>query len=197
MTSPAIVDAMKVVATMEPSWFEERRRMGGDRWDEVWDGVLHVPPTPASDHQRFESHLLEVLRPLARRRSLEAISQLGVLDPRHHDHDYRIPDISVITNDHILPDGTEGPVALAIEILSPNDESREKIPFYAARGVQELWLVEPRTRAHEIYLLRGSVYFIAVADRSGITRAPALDLELSIASGPKLRLAWADGAVEI
>lgn len=188
---------MKVVAIMEPEWLDARRRMGGDRWDEVWDGVLHMPPMPTSDHQRFESHLVEVLRPLARRHGFEAIHQLAVLDPRDHTPNYRVPDISVLTPDRVLPDGTEGPVELAIEILSPQDESREKIPFYAARGVQELWLVDPRTRAHEVYVLRGETYFISLPDRSGKTRAPRLELELSLVDGPRLRIAWDGGAVEI
>lgn len=26
----------------DPKWLEERRRLGHDRFDEVWDGVLHV-----------------------------------------------------------------------------------------------------------------------------------------------------------
>jgi Uma2 family endonuclease len=188
---------MKVVAIMEPAWLEARRQMGGDRWDEVWDGVLHVPPMPTSDHQRFESHLLELLRPLARARRLEAINQLAVLDPRDHSRNYRVPDISVVDPEHILPDGTEGPVELAIEILSPHDESREKLPFYAARGVRELWLVDPTTRAYEVYVLRGESYFVALPDRTGKTCAPALDLELRLVDGPRLRVSWTDGAVEL
>ena len=30
---------------------DDRRRRGADRWDEMWDGVLHMVPPPGSDHQ--------------------------------------------------------------------------------------------------------------------------------------------------
>lgn len=44
-----------VVLDPQPDWLEQRRRTGADRWDEVWDGVAHVPPMPTTSHQRFES----------------------------------------------------------------------------------------------------------------------------------------------
>jgi Uma2 family endonuclease len=70
------------------------------------------------------------------------------------------------------------------------------MPFYAKCGVGELWLVDPETRAHEVYVLRGKSYF-AIADFDGITHSPLLNLDLSLAPGPKLRLAWPAGSAEI
>jgi Uma2 family endonuclease len=35
---------------------------------------------------------------------------------------------------------------LVIEIVSPGDESWQKLPFYAAHGVQELLIVDPQQR---------------------------------------------------
>jgi Uma2 family endonuclease len=186
-----------VIASPDPSWLEERRRCGADRWDEVWDGVLHVPPEPSFFHQRLESRLVEVFGPLARARGLEALVTFSILDPRNHDRNYRTPDVVVLDPSLAIPRGTEGPVELVVEVLSPHDESRDKFAFYAERGVKEIWLVDPESRAHEIYLLRGSSYFAVLAERSGVTRAPALDLELSIAAGPKLRVAWVHGAAEL
>lgn len=37
--------------------------------------------------------------------------------------------------------------ALVIEVRSPEDESREKLPFYAARGVDEVLILEPESQA--------------------------------------------------
>ncbi|HYB23162.1 MAG TPA: Uma2 family endonuclease, partial [Solirubrobacteraceae bacterium] len=37
--------------------------------------------------------------------------------------------------------------ALVIEIVSPGDESWEKLPFYAAHGVDEVLIVDPATRS--------------------------------------------------
>ncbi len=188
---------MRAVMIASPEWLAERHKTGADQWDEVWDGVLHVPPTPTSDHQGLESDLEAALRPLALARGLRIFHQLGVLDPRDHWGNYRIPDVLIIDPANVIPAGTEGPVEVAIEILSPDDESRDKMPFYAERGVKELWLVDRDTRLVEVYLLRGKVYAIVAPDRAGIIRAPALDLELSVVAGPKLRIASATSATDV
>jgi len=197
VASPGILADMRAVMMVDREWLDERRRRGIDKWDEVWDGVLHVPPEPTAEHQRVGTRLVEVLGSLARARGLEPFVQLCILDPRGHDKNYRTPDLLVVDPVYVIRRGTEGPVALAIEVLSPDDESRDKMPFYAARGVQELWLVDPDTRVVEVYTLRGGTYFAVLADRSGILRAPALDLELSVVAGPKLRVAWEGGAADI
>jgi hypothetical protein len=31
-----------------------RKRTGADRWDEMWEGVLHMPPMPNLEHQELE-----------------------------------------------------------------------------------------------------------------------------------------------
>jgi Uma2 family endonuclease len=198
MTLTAIVDPMRaLLVAPDHEWLEERRRRGIDRQDEVWDGVLHVPPDPTTDHQRIEMRLARVLAPLADARGLECLTQVSILDPRDHKRNYRIPDILVVDPKLLLRRGTEGPVELAIEVLSPDDESREKLPYYAARGVVELWLVDPDTRALEVYTLRGAAYFAIVADASGIVRAPALGLDLAVVDGPKLRLQWSGGSADV
>lgn len=53
--------------------------------------------------------------------------------------------------------GYEG-AEVVIEVLSPNDESRDKFPFFATKDVREVWLVEPKTRAIELYELRKGRY---------------------------------------
>ena len=181
---------------VDPEWLADRRSRGVDRWDEVWDGVLHVPPTPTTYHQRVESALEAILRPLAAARGFEVFHQLSVLDPRDHARNYRTPDVIVVDPKYLIRRGTEGPVELAIEILSPDDESREKMPYYAQRGVKELWIVDPDTRVAEVYLLRGHAY-VAVLDMDGVTRAPALELELATLPGPKLAVRWTGGSSEI
>ena len=62
----------------DPKWLEERRRLGHDRFDEVWDGVLHVVPSPNAYHQIFESDLEAVLRPLALAAGFKLIHNLDL-----------------------------------------------------------------------------------------------------------------------
>jgi Uma2 family endonuclease len=128
---------------------ERRRRLDQDRFDEVWEGVLHMHPAPSYEHQRVSQQLAELLGPLARSAGLEPVIggvNIGVED------DYRIPDASL----H-LP-GTGGrwlqTAVLAVEIVSPGDETWQKFQFYAARGVQELVIVDPREQKVEWFALR-------------------------------------------
>ncbi len=43
---------MKAVMPEVPQHvLHERARTGANRWDEMWEGVLHMPPMPNRDHQ--------------------------------------------------------------------------------------------------------------------------------------------------
>lgn len=47
----------------------------------------------------------------------------------------------------LRPDAVYLPTAaLVLEIVSPGDETREKLGFYAAHGVNELLIVDPQER---------------------------------------------------
>jgi Uma2 family endonuclease len=134
-----------VVRDPQPAEFvallEERRRLGHDRWDEERDGVYYLNPAPTYEHQRISQQLAELLGPLARAADLEAT--VGGVNIGEQGN-YAIPDAS------LHRPGTGGvyvpTAALAVEILSPNDDTWEKLPFYARRGVEELAIVDPRER---------------------------------------------------
>ena len=36
----------------------DRRAKGLDRWDEMWEGVLHMTPAPSVEHQRILARLI-------------------------------------------------------------------------------------------------------------------------------------------
>ncbi|HEV7555026.1 MAG TPA: Uma2 family endonuclease [Kofleriaceae bacterium] len=94
--------------------------------------------------------------------------------------------------------GLEG-AELVVEILSPDDESRDKLPFYANVGVREAWLeawlIEPSTLAIEVLSLRDSEW-IAVVGSNDRVRSPYLDIEIESA-GSALRLHDADDLIEV
>jgi len=198
VTPTAIVAEMRaLVLEPDPKWLEERRRLGLDQRDEVWDGVLHVVPPATSFHQRLEGHLLRILAPIVERLGLEILPQSGVFDPARGEANYRVPDLVVAHPDRISERGIEGRCELVVEILSPHDESRDKFSFYARLGVQEVWLADPRTREIEVYVLRGATYFAVAPNRAGAIDAPRLALTLEVIAGPKLRIAWDAGTAEI
>lgn len=167
------------------AFLEERHRSGHDKKDELWDGVLHMVPPGSFVHGFVIGNLTVALDVIARRRGMRAFpSELGVFE---HDTNYRVPDVTIVRPEHCTERGLVG-AALVVEVLSPNDESREKQPFYAARGIRESWIIDPVTRAHEVYELRRGRY-VRVFARRGVTRSPSLGITLALAAGPILQLA--------
>jgi Uma2 family endonuclease len=178
-------------------WLEERRKRGLDHRDEVWDGVLHVVPQPNYAHQQLGSDLLRTLGLVADKLGFNVLYELGTYDPIKGEQNYRVPDLVVVDPQYASKRGLEGRAELVVEILSPNDESRDKFDFYAMCRVQEVWIADPATRVVEVYVLRGDRYFMVAPDRSGVVHAPRFGLELEVVPGPKLKLSWADGSAEI
>ncbi len=44
-------------------------------------------------------------------------------------------------------------VAIVVEVLSPDGETFDKLPFYAAHGVEELFVADPMERRVRIFCL--------------------------------------------
>lgn len=134
------------------AYLEDRRRTGADRRDEIWDGVLHMAPSPQRRHGTLLMRLMALLDPVARSAGLEPIADFNIGEPR----DYRIPDAGLLR---------PGPnavylqtAALAIEVVSPGDETWEKVPFYAAHGVNELLIIDPETHGIDWLRLTDGAY---------------------------------------
>ncbi len=98
-----------------------------------------VPP-PSAAHQLIGSRLFEELQPVAEARGLMVLYGIGMFAA--HD-DYRRPDLAVFREDQLSKRGLEG-AELVVEIVSPGDESRDKVAWYAAR-VSEILLVDRDT----------------------------------------------------
>jgi Uma2 family endonuclease len=170
---------------------EERRRLGHDKRDELWDGALHLVPPPSSIHDRLIIDLIDALGPIARRRELLRWTA-GLFDAPKN---YRVPDLTLAGRQHVSKRGLEG-AELVIEVLSPYDESRDKFPFYARVGVREVWLIDPKTRATEIHVLHDGVY-APVAFEAGVATSPVLGITLEIIAGPLLRLRDGDEIADV
>jgi len=121
---------------------ERRRAARADRWDEVWNGVLHMIPPPSVNHQRLTSRLHRLLGPAADRAGLELTGEIGI---GSGEQDYRTPDLALL-RPGFQPQWNRT-AALAVEIISPNDKTWEKLDFYAAHHVDELLIVDPGERA--------------------------------------------------
>lgn len=149
---------------------ERRRRWGSDRHDEVWEGVLHMTPAPRTAHADVQHQLAVLLDTPARRAGLRPLigGEFNIGRPEN----YRVPDGGLLRG---RQDATWNPTAaLAVEIFSPGDESRQKLPFYAAHGVDEMLIVDPATRSIDWLALRDGEYH--AIERSQLIDLGASDL---------------------
>ncbi len=141
---------------------ERRRRAGVDRLDEVWQGVRHMVPGPSFEHGRVAQQLAELLGPRARAGGLVPV--MHEFNLGESEHDFRVPDGG------LHRPGAAGvwlsTAALVVEILSPEDESWQKLPFYAEHHVDEVLLVDPAERNVTWLSLRGGEY--EPVQRSGL-----------------------------
>jgi Putative restriction endonuclease len=150
-----------------------RHSLGLDSRDEVWAGTYRVIPPPSFAHQRVAEQLSALLGPPARAAGLEPlIREFGLGTPE----DYRVP------AGGLLRSGASGvwhaTAALVLEIVSPGDDTWQKLPFYAARFVDELLIVDPAERAIHWHSLRGGRY--EPIPRSELIELDAVDLASSI-----------------
>lgn len=124
------------------AYLERRRRLGLDRKDEVWEGVLHVVPAADARHAVLAHQLAVILDQPARAAGL--IPTMAEFNVGEKESDFRIPDGGLHRSQ---PRGVWLPTAaLVVEILSPGDETNEKLPFYASHRVEEVLIVDPDAR---------------------------------------------------
>ncbi len=157
-----------VVLDIPLQWLDERRRLDLDRKDEMWEGVLHMVPPASSEHNERGGHLFAVLRRVAAEQGLRSFPEPGVFDPAIKGMtSYRVADYGFARTEHVTTRGIEGRAALLIEVLSPFDESYEKLPFYHRVGVGELLYINPSTRAFEVRRPVGDGWLVITADDDG------------------------------
>lgn len=112
-----------------------RRASGADLHDEVWQGEHHVAPAPHPAHAYLDQQLAEVLGPLARKAGLVSTGPFNLGEP----NDYRVPDRAV--HRHLPIEVWVPTAAVVVEILSLDDETWNKLEFYATHHVDELLIV--------------------------------------------------------
>jgi len=163
---------------------EERRRLGLDRKDEMWDGVLHMVPPASSVQGLFGNDLSGTLRRPAKDRGLWHMNEPGIFDPDVPGmSSYRVPDLGYARPEDVSDRGIEGRAVLVVEVLSPGDESQAKLRFYRQVGVEELLFVDPRTRAFEVRRPAADDWLVAIADDEGWTELVGLGVSLGTEGG--------------
>lgn len=137
----------------------ERERLFSNTRDEVWDGVLVMPPLPNIEHQILATDLA-----LAFQGGIDRVAgDLALVGANVSDRvtgwteNYREPDVLVVlhinTARHCGTHWAGGP-DVAVEIVSPGENPRLKLGFYEKVNTRELLIVERDPWAVEMYQLQ-------------------------------------------
>jgi hypothetical protein len=129
-------------------WIAERRRLGLDTRDEVWNGVYHVVPHARASHGALSHRLGARLYERAEARGLVTLGEFNL----GTEGDYRIPDMGWIATGLSADQlGLYVPtVDVVVEMVSPGDDPEEKVPWYLGRAVREVWKITPAAETVEV-----------------------------------------------
>ncbi len=133
-----------------------------NRFVELSEGRLIMPPHPTYSHQFALLELSVILREFVNKHNLGTVC-LAPLPVRLWPDKIREPDILYLSHQHADRIGEQycGPPDLAVEITSPSTgltDRRDKFREYAQAGVQEYWLVDPEDRTVEVFTLQEGAY---------------------------------------
>jgi hypothetical protein len=166
---------------------------------EIIGGELRLSNRPATPATAAATALGEELGPPFHRGRGGPGGWLILDEPELHLGDeILVPDLAGWRRDRlpILPDASflTLPPDWICEVLSKSTEKMdrtEKMPIYAASGVQHAWLVHPRRRTLEVYQLVddawAAIAIYSEADRARIAPFDAIELDLAVL--------WADVAL--
>jgi Uma2 family endonuclease len=132
---------------------EERLR------DEVWDGVTFIMPEADNEHDDLVGFFRFAFRLVFTPEMGHRIhGSVNVSDRAFKwKQNYRVPDVSLFLAGNPSEDRKShwfGGPDLAIEIVSPDDRSRDKLAFYAKVGTREVLVVDREPWQLELYQAR-------------------------------------------
>ena len=83
---------------LEERLIAQRQACGGDRYDEVWEGVYVMSPLPNMEHQQIVARLVSILMEVVGWPAAGEVFAGANASDRDEDwqHDYRCPDVVVI-----------------------------------------------------------------------------------------------------
>ena len=129
----------------------------GNRY-ELIDGELYVSTAPSAFHQSSLMNLAALIWIYLRENPIGTVYPgVGVI---FDDHNGVVPDLIYASKERlrdVLEGGRlTGPPEIVIEILSPGGSNQKrdrhiKLNLYAARGVDEYWILDPENRSVEVH----------------------------------------------
>jgi Uma2 family endonuclease len=144
--------------SLEERLIAERQASGGDRFDEVWEGTYVMAPLPNDQHQDIQTSLATIFQTVIQWTGTGLVRGGVNVSDREEGwkENYRCPDVVVFlkgTTARNCDTHWVGGPDFAVEVRSPGDRTREKLPFYASVNVRELLVVERDPWFVELYRL--------------------------------------------
>lgn len=136
----------------------DRRARGADHHDEVWEGVYMMSPLADDEHQFITGRIHTILDLVI------GLPGLGVVRPgvnvsdllRDWTKNYRCPDVAVRLEGgraEIRDSYWLGGPDFLVEVVSPDDQTYEKLPFYESIGTREVLVIDRRPWTLLLYRL--------------------------------------------
>jgi Uma2 family endonuclease len=175
------MSALIADADLQQRVIAQRQAAGSDRWDEVWDGVYILMPLPNIELQGLVGDLTAILKANIEWPGLGRVFPGVNVSDRIEgwQFNYRCPDVVAFLNDTSAQSHDAfwyGGPDFAIEVVSPNDRTREKLDFYAAVGTRELLLVDREPWSLELFRLAEGT--LKSTGRSTIEKSDKLSSDL-------------------
>jgi len=173
---------------------KHRQECGGDRYDEVWDGLYIISPTADIEHQRIISQLIPPLFfTIVEEDRGKVYPGVNVTDSAEDwTKNYRVPDMAVVMNTsqercRNIGDAFCGGPDFLIEVRSPGDRSFDKLDFYASIGVREFLIVDRDTKAINLFKFQ-SRQTTEVKPKEGWLESEVVGLAFRTGSEPVLEV---------
>jgi Uma2 family endonuclease len=151
-----------------------------NRYVELSEGRLVMPPHPTNTHQAVVGRLFRWLDEFVQERNLGVV-RLAPLPVRLWPGKVREPDVLFVAREHgdRVDEQYFGPPDLVMEVMSPGTrrvDRSEKPAEYARASVAEYWIVDPSAQTVEVFVLREGSYQLLARWSSGqIARSVLLD----------------------
>ncbi|MDQ6814184.1 MAG: Uma2 family endonuclease [Bacteroidota bacterium] len=145
--------------------------------------VIVMSPAPTTPHFLTQSKIFSALNNFVEHQQLGTVF-FAPVDVYLNKKNAFQPDIFYVPaekNDIIKERGIEGVPDLIIEVLSKGNEKydlNEKKGVYESAGVKEYWVVDPKTKWREGFILENGVYK-SLGEGSGELRIQMFDLPIS------------------
>lgn len=137
----------------------QRAASGADKWDEVWEGTYVMATLPNDEHQEIVGLLITVFGQVIQLPGLGRVRPgVNVSDRVDWKYNFRCPDVVVYLNETNAQNYDAfwlGGPDFGVEVVSPGDPTREKLPFYAKVGTRELLIVDRYPWQLELLRLSG------------------------------------------